>query len=185
MMRVSDGQNLTALVDAILARLRRHIPAGSARAYSFALASVGAATAFEFWIRWFDPQAPPLIAYYPTVALCALLGGVGPGMLTALTGGVTAWWAFMLPAYSFSLARHGDRVTLVAFAFASTFIVFTSDYFRRAAKRLEDEEQLRQLAVQELAHRLKNKIATIQAIISVQLREHPEIRKDILDRLQA
>jgi two-component sensor histidine kinase len=185
MMRVSDGQNLTALVDAILARLRRHIPAGSARAYSFALASVGAATAFEFWIRWFDPQAPPLIAYYPTVALCALLGGVGPGMLTALTGGVTAWWAFMLPAYSFSLARHGDRVTLVAFAFVSTFIVFTSDYFRRAAKRLEDEEQLRQLAVQELAHRLKNKIATIQAIISVQLREHPEIRKDILDRLQA
>src|SRR6478672_10155508 len=122
MMRVSDGQNLTALVDAILARLRRHIPAGSARAYSFALASVGAATAFEFWIRWFDPQAPPLIAYYPTVALCALLGGVGPGMLTALTGGVTAWWAFMLPAYSFSLARHGDRVTLVAFAFVSTFI---------------------------------------------------------------
>jgi two-component sensor histidine kinase len=185
MMRGSAGQNLTALVDAILARLRRHIPAGSAQAYSFALACVGAATAFEFWIRWLDPQVSPLIAYYPTMALCALLGGVGPGILVALTGGVTAWWAFMLPAYSFSLEHHGDRVTLVVFTFVSAFIVFASDYFRRAAKRLEDEEQLRQLAVQELAHRLKNKIATIQAIISVQLREHPEIRKDILDRLQA
>ncbi len=64
-------------------------------------------------------------------------------------------------------------------------IIFASDYFRRTARRLEDEEHLRQLAVQELAHRLKNKIATIQAIISVQLRDHPEIRKDILDRLQA
>jgi two-component sensor histidine kinase len=184
-MRASDGQNLTALVDAVLAGLRRHIPAGSARAYAFALACVGAATAFEFWIRWLDPQTSPLIAYYPTVALCTLLGGVGPGMLAALIGGVTAWWAFLLPAYSFSLERYGDRVTLVVFAFVSAVIVFALDYFRRAAKRLEDEEQLRQLAVQELAHRLKNKIATIQAIISVQLREHPEMRKDILDRLQA
>src|ERR1700746_1661803 len=74
---------------------------------------------------------------------------------------------------------------LVTFAFVSALIVFVSDYFRRATKRLEAEEQLRQLAVQELAHRLKNKIATIQAIISIQLREHPEIRKDILDHLQA
>jgi len=185
MMQASHGRNLTALVDTILARLRRNIPAGSAQAFSFALACVGVATAFEFWIQWLDPQASPLIAYYPTVALCALLGGVGPGMLAALTGGVTAWWAFTLPAYSFSLERNGDKVTLVTFAFVSALIVFVSDYFRRATKRLEDEEQLRQLAVQELAHRLKNKIATIQAIISIQLREHPEIRKDILDRLQA
>ena len=59
------------------------------------------------------------------------------------------------------------------------------DYFGRVAKRLEDEEHLRQLAVQELAHRLKNKIATIQAIISVQLRDQPQVRSDILDRLAA
>ena len=52
--------------------------------------------------------------------------------------------------------------------------------FRRLAKRLEDEEHLRQLAVRELAHRLKNKIATIQAIISVQLRDQPQVRADIL-----
>jgi two-component sensor histidine kinase len=185
MMQASHGQNLTALVDTILARLRRTIPAGSARAYLFALACVGGATAFQFWIRWLDPQTPPFLAYYPTMALCALLGGVGPGIFVALSGSVTAWWAFMPPAYSFSLERTGDSLTLVVFAFGSAFIIFASDYFRRAAKRLEDEQQLRQLAVEELAHRLKNKIATIQAIISVQLREHPEIRKDILDRLQA
>jgi two-component sensor histidine kinase len=39
--------------------------------------------------------------------------------------------------------------------------------------------------VRELAHRLKNKIATIQAIISVQLRDQPQVRADILARLQA
>ena len=44
---------------------------------------------------------------------------------------------------------------------------------------------MRKLAVEELAHRLKNKIATIQAIISYQLREHPDIRSDIIGRLVA
>jgi two-component sensor histidine kinase len=36
-----------------------------------------------------------------------------------------------------------------------------------------------------LAHRLKNKIATIQAIIAVQLRDQPQVRSDILERLAA
>jgi two-component sensor histidine kinase len=36
-----------------------------------------------------------------------------------------------------------------------------------------------------VAHRLKNKIATIQAIISVQLRDSPQVRDGILDRLKA
>jgi HWE histidine kinase len=41
------------------------------------------------------------------------------------------------------------------------------------------ELRLRTLAVEELAHRLKNKIASIQSIISYQLREQPRLRDDI------
>lgn len=41
------------------------------------------------------------------------------------------------------------------------------------------------LAVEELAHRLKNKIASIQSIISYQLREQPQLRDDIVTRLIA
>ena len=52
-------------------------------------------------------------------------------------------------------------------------------------KRLEDEETFRKLAVEELAHRLKNKLATIQSIVSFQLREEPQIRDAILRRLAA
>jgi hypothetical protein len=40
-------------------------------------------------------------------------------------------------------------------------LIFAADYFSRLARRLEGEEQLRQLAVKELAHRLNNKIATL------------------------
>ena len=41
------------------------------------------------------------------------------------------------------------------------------------------------MAVEELAHRLKNKIATIQSIVSYQLRGNPELRDAIVDRLVA
>ena len=41
------------------------------------------------------------------------------------------------------------------------------------------------MTVDELAHRLKNKLATIQSIISFQLRDNPQIRDAILSRLTA
>src|SRR5689334_18037022 len=52
-----------------------------------------------------------------------------------------------------------------------------ADNYRRLAERLHKEEDLRKLVVEELAHRLKNKIATIQSIISYQLREQPGLRR--------
>jgi two-component sensor histidine kinase len=184
-MRQGNGTNVTAAVDAALARLHRHIPPDSVQSYAFALACALAASLFEVWLKWLDQDASPLIAYYPAIAFAALLGGIGPGALVAVIGGMTAWWGFMPPGFTFSLARSGDKITLAAFAFVSLFLVLVADHFRRVAKRLQDEEQLRQLAVQELAHRLKNKIATIQAIISVQLRDQPQVRNDILERLAA
>jgi two-component sensor histidine kinase len=119
------------------------------------------------------------------VAAQRLLAGIAPGALVAIVGVLIAWWGFMARAYSFSLDRHGDVITLITFAILSLLIIYAADYFRRLARRLEDEEHLRQLAVRELAHRLKNKIATIQAIISVQLRDQPQVRTDILAWLQA
>ncbi len=53
------------------------------------------------------------------------------------------------------------------------------------SRQVESEERLRKLAVEELAHRLKNKLATLQSIVSCQLREYPQIRSDLLGRLNA
>ena len=184
-MRQVDTAKLTVAVDSALARLRGYIPPGSLQAYAFAAVCALGAGLFEVWLKWLDQNASPLIAYYPAVAFTALLGGIGPAALVAVIGGMTAWWAFMPPAFSLSLERHGDQINLITFAFVSMLLVLAADHFRRVAKRLEDEEQLRQLAVQELAHRLKNKIATIQAIISVQLRDQPQVRDGILSRLAA
>jgi two-component sensor histidine kinase len=184
-MRPFHAARLLSLIDVGLTKLRRYIVPGSVQAYAFAAACVCGATLFEAVLLRFEPDASRLIAYYPAIALAALYGGIGPGLLVAVSGGLTTWWAFRLPGFSFALIRHGDVVNLVTFAFVSLIMIAAVDHFRRIARRLEDEEQLRQFAVQELAHRLKNKIATIQAIISVQLRDQPQLRQDILDRLGA
>jgi len=82
----------------------------------------------------------------------------------------------MPPAFSFSLERYGDRVTIVTFCLRVDAFGVSGRPISSRSEALEDEEQLRQLAVHELTHRLKNKIATIQAIISVQLRDQPQVR---------
>lgn len=184
-MRQTGLGSLTAIVDSAFAALRRHIPPGSVQAYAFTFACTCGATLFEAWLLWMDPKASPLSAYYPALALTALLAGIVPGALVAVAAVSIAGWGFMAPLYSFSVEHHRDLVALITFAFLSFPIVYAADYFRRLAKRLEDEEYLRQLAVRELAHRLKNKTATIQAIISVHLRDHPQIRSEILARLHA
>jgi two-component sensor histidine kinase len=54
-----------------------------------------------------------------------------------------------------------------------------------AGKRIRAEEQFRKRTVEELAHRLRNKIATVQAILLFQLREQPRLRDAIWARLSA
>ena len=54
-----------------------------------------------------------------------------------------------------------------------------------AGKRIQAEEQFRKRTVEELAHRLRNKVATVQAILLFQLREHPRLRDAIWARLNA
>ena len=73
----------------------------------------------------------------------------------------------------------------LSYLFASLLIVWAAEHYRRLTKGLEDEENFRKLAVEELAHRLKNKLATIQSIISFQLRDEPQTRDAILSRLTA
>jgi hypothetical protein len=78
-MRQAGLGSLTAIVDAALARLRRHIPPGSAEAYAFAFTCMCGATLFDVWLVGVDPEVAPLSGYYPAIALTTLLAGIVPG----------------------------------------------------------------------------------------------------------
>jgi two-component sensor histidine kinase len=122
----------------------------------------------------------PFATFFPAALFAALVGGVGPGTFGALLGGVIGWWAFLAPEMAFLPLTSGARISLIAYLVTSLIIVWAADHYRKLTKRLEDEEKFRQLAVEELAHRLKNKVATIQSIVSLRLREYPQARDEIL-----
>ena len=159
---------------------RKRIPAGSAEAYALAAFCVAIAALIRWTIGLFFEGVVPFATFFPAALFAALVGGVGPGTFAAVLGGIIGWWAFLAPPMAFVPLTSGARISLIAYLIASLIIVWAADHYRKLTKRLEDEEKFRQLAVEELAHRLKNKVATIQSIVSLRLREDPQTRDEIL-----
>ena len=163
----------------------RRISSGSLEAYLFATLCVVIASLLRWGLGLLSENILPLPTFYPAVLFSALIGGAGAGVFAAILGGLIGWWAFMPPHFTFFPVTFGQQIGLLMYFSASLLIVWGADHYRKITKRLEDEEKFRKLAVDELAHRLKNKLATIQSIISFQLRDDPQIRDAILSRLTA
>lgn len=163
---------------------RRILP-GSVPAYLFATFCVALSSCLHLGLGLVSEDSQVFTTSYPAVLFATLLGGVGAGMYAAVLSGLIAWWAFMTPPFTFLFRTSGQIGSELIYFFVCFLIVWAADHYRSLTKRLEDEEKFRKLTVEELAHRLKNKIATIQAIISFQLRDEPETRKAIIGRLSA
>jgi two-component sensor histidine kinase len=133
---------------------------------------------------WFEGIVP-FTLFFPAVLLAALVGGIGPGILATIAGGMIGWWAFLPPAMTFFPLKLGLAISLIAYLVTCSIILWAIEHYRRLTKRLEDEQKFRELAVEELAHRLKNKVATIQSIVSLRLREDPQARDEIISCLGA
>ena len=153
---------------------------GSAEAYALATAFVVLASLVRWSFSFISSDIFIFAAFYPAVLFATYVGGLRVGIFAAVLGATIALWAFMPHPLT-----SGVEIKLLAYIFASTLIIWGAEHYRRLRKSLEDEEKFRKLAVEELAHRLKNKLATIQSIISFQLRDEPPLKDAILSRLSA
>ena len=154
---------------------------GTPEAYLTAAIFIALASVVRWGLGFVGTPLVPFTAFYPAVLFATYIGGLGAGAFAALLGGLVAWFAFMPP----HLLAPWRALDLPLYAVACGFLIWGAESYRRLASRLQNEEDLRKLAVQELAHRLKNKIATIQSILSFQLRDQPQIRDAIVARLVA
>jgi K+-sensing histidine kinase KdpD len=102
-----------------LSKLRRRIVPDSYQAYAFALSCIAVATLSEFALLSLDEDISPLETFYPAVLFAALIGGIGPGIVAAIGGGVIVWWGLMPPRFAFALSEYGDRITLVTYIVAA------------------------------------------------------------------
>jgi K+-sensing histidine kinase KdpD len=138
----------------------RLILPGSIQAYLFATLCVALAGCVHLGLGLISEDSQVFTTFYPAVLFAALLGGVGAGMYAAVLSGLVVWWAFMTPPMTFLLRTSGQVGSELIYFVACLLIVWAADHYRSLTKRLEDEEQFRKLTVEELTHRLKNKIAT-------------------------
>jgi two-component sensor histidine kinase len=122
---------------------------------------------------------------------------VGPAVIAGLSGFLISLLAVgAIGLLSLRLGRDIDALSKATAALAEhkAFVLpkfqvrelaAAAENMKSAAERLATEENFRERLVAELAHRLRNKLATIQAIVGYELRGDPQSRDAIFSRLTA
>jgi two-component sensor histidine kinase len=155
---------------------------GSLASYLFVMACVAAATLIMAAVDIIRPDTLTHATYYPAILLATLIGGAWAGLLALTLGGIIAWW-FFEPLYFGLLAT--EHTDLALYLGSSLVIVWAAEKYRRVVRKLDEEEHYRRLVVDELGHRLKNKLANVYAILGYELKDHPEIWAKVDGRLRA
>jgi two-component sensor histidine kinase len=126
--------------------------------------------------------------YFPAVFFATAFGGYRIGIATALLGGIFGLGLNFGNA-SVDFAR---LVLLVIYLIVCGLTIWGIEHFRSVAskqreisKRLIREEAYRKLVVDELQHRLKNKVSTIHAVLHQVLQDQPQIWASIDRRMRA
>ena len=117
-----------------------------------------------------QPDQLPTLTIVVMLAVVTTFVGAAAGIATAVVGGMASWYLFFNPQ-SWSLAN-GAWVPLLGFTVISIVIVSTSSLYRSSERRLHDREKAEleekaanaEFFAREMAHRLKNALAIVQAI---------------------
>lgn len=161
------------------------MPPRSLGAFAFALLCVAAATGLRLLIDFIAPNAVPFALYFPAVLVATLVGGTAAGIFSMLLSTAVSWWIFMPPRFEWTVLSKDHLVSVALFILAAAVIVWIAALYRIALRRLDEEESYRQVVVEELGHRVKNKLATIYAILRHELRGQPDIWESVSGRLRA
>jgi len=161
--------------------------AAPAASYGFVVVCLTLATAARWGISLVRTDAPYSF-YFPAVLLTTVFGGVRIGVATAIIGAVLG------SVISFAEPPIGSiRIALLTiYVVVSGLTIWAAQHYRSIAQyyrdlssKLQMEENYRKLIVAELSHRLKNKLATVHAVVHQVLRDQPQMWAAVDSRLRA
>ncbi len=161
------------------------LPPHSLASFVFALGCVGIATIVRMAIGEISPASAVFAPYYSATLVAALVGGWRAGSFAAAAGAVAAFWFFVPPDWTSHAFDREWIVSYFLFAISSLVIVWAAKSYRDLLWRLRDEEARRELLNRELAHRIRNTLAIVESVISRTLRDQPELRTKLHDRIAA
>jgi two-component sensor histidine kinase len=156
---------------------------------AFAASCLALATAARWLLSLIRPDVL-FTPYFPAVFLATAFGGPRIGIATALAGGVLgAALNFDAGTGTTDFAR---AALMAIYLIACGFTIWGIEHYRSIAsrqreisKRLIQEEEYRKLVVDELQHRLKNKLSSVHAVLHQVLHDQPQIWASIDQRLRA
>lgn len=172
-------------IESLSAFARRGLRPGSAAAYGFALVCVAVATLLRLSIDLIAPDAIPYATYFPAILIATLIAGTGAGVAALGLSALAAWYLFVPPRMSLGGWTIEQSVSLGLFFFTAIAVVWIADRYRAVLRRLDEEEAYRKVVVEELGHRVKNKLATVYAILRHELRGHRDVWESAAGRLRA
>ena len=153
----------------------------------FAISCLAVSTAARWCLSMIRPDVY-FTPYFPAVFFATAFGGYRIGLPTAILSGVLGV-ALNFGDAPTDLAR---LALLVIFLSACGLTIWGVEHYRSVAskqreisRRLIQEEAYRKLVVDELQHRLKNKLSTIHAVLHQVLQDQPQIWASIDRRMRA
>lgn len=177
--------NAVDLSDHLRKLWRQGLVPGSPAAYLFAVVCVAMATLARMVLGLIANDIIPLPTYYPAILVASLLGGAASGVLALVLGGIVGACAFMPPHYSIVVPSLSHTISLALYFGSAGVIICVAEGYRRAMRRVREEEAKRDLLVGELQHRSKNTMAVVQSIVSQSLRGNTKEAEKINRRINA
>jgi two-component sensor histidine kinase len=153
----------------------------------FAACCIALATLARWGLSQIRPDVP-FTPYLPAVFFATAFSGFRTGIATAVVGGVLA------ETVDFGGAPDGlPRMALLTiYMVVAGLTIWGVQHYRtivahhrEISKRLIEEEEYRKLVVDELQHRLKNKLSTIHAVLHQVLQNQPQVWTTIDQRIRS
>jgi len=154
----------------------------------FSIACIAVSTA----ARWFLATLRPDVyftPYFPAVFFATAIGGYRIGMATSA---VAAALGIAIDFGDTPRSFFPRLVLFVIFMIVSGLMIWGVEHYRSVAarqreisRRLIQEEEYRRLVVDELQHRLKNKLSTVHAVLHQVLQNQPQVWSSIDHRIRA
>jgi two-component sensor histidine kinase len=155
--------------------------------FGFAAACIALSTAARWCLALIRPDVF-FTPYFPAVVFATAFGGFQVGIVTALAAGALG----LILNFSDMQADFARVALLAIFLAVCGLTIWGVEHYRtlasnqrRISRRLILEEEYRKLVVDELQHRLKNKLSTIHAVLHQVLQDQPQIWAGIDQRMRA
>ena len=113
---------------------------GSLISYAVAVGLIGVALLIRLALGM-AIAADPYVTVFPAVVLSAVIGGLRPGLLAGLLGGIACWFFFVPPEWSFALPGRADALSLAFFCINVVITCLIIDGLQVAADRLRAERR--------------------------------------------